>query len=187
MNSSDEDITRLSGVKLLLGKVLRIRQGGLLWIGTPCKSWVALSRSFTKRSIIQPAGPGKQYTTEAQRRYLDEHNTIAEVTALFIRTAAALCFYFVIEQPVSSLLFKYDAVARALAAVQAQTVPFHMSAMEGECPKPLLFKGISSFLQTFREVFFQRRAQHVVKPTQRLTTRTTNMSGKVGFQGFPKL
>lgn len=182
LNDDAEDIMWRSGVMILLEKFLSIAFEGLLWLGTPCKSWVALSRSFTHRSLIQPSGPDKHHTSQRQCDYLDGHNSIAELTALFIRSAAALGIYVIVEQPVSSLLFHYEAMLKALAAVDAHAISFEMSAFEGESPKPLLLKGTAPCLQTFREVFLLRKGM-ASKTTMRLTRTTTNASGKQQFTG----
>ena len=182
LNDDAEDIMRQSGLMILLTKFLSIAFEGLLWLGTPCKSWVVLSRSFTHRSLIQPSGPQLEHTSQRQRDYLDGHNSIAEITALFIRSATALGIYAIVEQPVSSLLFHYEAMLKALAAANARAVSFQMSAFEGESPKPLLLKGTAPCLQTFREVYLLRKAMGE-RATKRLTRTTTTPSGKQQFTG----
>lgn len=182
-DSPEQDISKTSGLHVLLVMVLRIRLGGLLWLGTPCQSWVALSRSFTQRSQLQVAGPGRQYTTAGQQRYLDHHNRIADITALLARTAHELGIFFVIEQPVSSLLFKYEAVFRVLAAARASTVAFTMSTFQGESPKPLLLKGTGPFLQIFREVVLERRRMSTSRPEKRLADVSTQCNGRKIFTG----
>ena len=78
----------------MLSMLLSACQHGFLWFGTMCKSWVVMSRSFTQRSLLQPQGPAGG--TERQRSYLDEHNTIAVISAMCIRISAALNIHFVI-------------------------------------------------------------------------------------------
>ena len=95
-NSPRENILNSDGVLYLMELLLRIRTKGLTWLGTPCKSWVCLSRSFTRRSLLQPAGPPRDYTTDKQCQYLMEHNCIADVCAMVIRTVAALNINFVV-------------------------------------------------------------------------------------------
>eukprot|EP00974_Lingulodinium_polyedra_P108434 10496796-Lingulodinium_polyedra.AAC.1 len=91
-NDPAQDILATDGVVFMLSMLLSTCQNGLLWLGTPCKSWVVLSRSFTQRSLLQPQGPAGG--TERQRSYLDEHNTIAVISAMCIRTAAALNIHY---------------------------------------------------------------------------------------------
>ena len=82
LDSDKEDVMTTAGLNLLLQRVCRIQSHGILWMGTPCRSWVALSRSWTRRSLLQPAGPSAKFTSKKQRAYLDEHNAIASLTSL---------------------------------------------------------------------------------------------------------
>ena len=45
LNAPEEDLLKISGVKLMLTLLLRIMKGGLLWVGPPCSSWITISRS----------------------------------------------------------------------------------------------------------------------------------------------
>ena len=51
------DLLRVSGVKLLLVKLLCICQNGLLWLGVPCSSWITISRGYTQRALWRISGP----------------------------------------------------------------------------------------------------------------------------------
>ena len=108
LNEPQQNILTDMGLVLLLRLLLRIHEGGLAWFGVPCQSWIALSRSFTARSSLQPAGPPAAYTRTCQRDYLDCHNAIATRVSLAIRTATLLGVKWVIEQPLSSRLFEFE-------------------------------------------------------------------------------
>lgn len=166
-NSPRENILNSDGVSYLMELLLRIRTKGLTWLGTPCKSWVCLSRSFTRRSSLQPAGPPKAYTTGRQFEYLMEHNCIADVCALVIRTVAALNIDFIVEQPMSSLLFSYPAIRDCLKDCGGIGINFMMAAFNGESPKPLLLKGSPAYLHVFAAVA-KTRLRMAAKPTRRL-------------------
>ena len=94
-----------SGLELLLQLVFRTVSSGLVWLGTPCKSWVMLSRSWSGRTMARPGGPAN--ASKAQKAYLDEHNAMAEVSSCLVRTAHAVSLRYIVEQPISSLLFSY--------------------------------------------------------------------------------
>eukprot|EP00415_Alexandrium_ostenfeldii_P003406 UN3406 len=112
LNSDAEDILGEAGLQLLRGRLLAVAAGGLLWLGTPCKSWVALSRSWSCRSTAMPQGPVPALCSGTQHKYLHEHSTIAGVTALLLRTSALLGLRCTLEQPLSSLLFSRPCCAR---------------------------------------------------------------------------
>ena len=144
------------GLQILLSLVLRVAAGGLIWLGTPCSSWVALSRSFTKRSAFQPEGPPVAFRTQAQHDYLEKHNQLANISAFVIRTARALGIDYILEQPVSSLLFQYPPMVQALK--DCTSCHIWMSAFGADSPKPLMLKGSASqILETIGEVSKQRR------------------------------
>ena len=184
LNCDEEDILKRSGLKLLLQRLSRIQKNGLLWAGTPCKSWVALSRAWTKRSVLQPAGPSNAFTTPAQRAYLDEHNEIATLTAHLLVTAWCMGCYYVLEQPLSFLLFKFPPIAKALAQTGAQGLPMSMAAFGGESPKPLVLKGIGPFLSTFRGAHLIRKASCHKKPSKRLVKITLSRMEMLALQAL---
>ena len=170
----------MAGLERLAVWILRIGRHGYVHLGTPCKSWIALSRAWSKRSMMAPQGPGRNRTNPKQWAYLQEHNAIGHITAYIVRTAHALDLSYTIEQPVSSLLFSFDPVLKALAATGFVTAAFTMGSFGGESPKPLLLKGSAPWLRTFREVALKRKAEST-PPTKRLTTTTS--SGFTGQKG----
>ena len=131
---------------LLLRRQCRIQAKGVLWMGTPCKAWVALSCDWTRRSIHQPAAPGSKFTWFSQRAYLDEHKYIATVTLYLLVSAWRMGFFYVVEQPHSSLVFRFPPMAWAWYQIGAATAPMPMVAFKGDGPKPLVLKGIGSFV-----------------------------------------
>ena len=147
--------------------------GGLVWMGTPCQSWIVLSRSWTQRTSYRPEGP-TTFRSSQQQKYLQRHNALAELTALIITTATALSIVYTIEQPASSLLFSYDAVKKALQLTKAKRISMWMARLAGESPKPLVLCGTGSFLDTFQEVNDQRK--HCGKCAKRRLTEKSNGS-----------
>ena len=145
LDDSTCNILHVNGLRKLLIKLMRVMRCGWLWLGTPCKSWVALSRSFSRRSMLIPEGPPASATSARQRLYLDEHNGIAQLTALLFETACLLSIHPVIEQPQSSLLFHYKPVESVLNKFEAMHIAFQMAAFGGSSPKPLIIRGVGRF------------------------------------------
>ena len=46
----NQNILNSAGLLYLMRLILRVTATGLVWLGTPCKRWVCLSRSFTQKS-----------------------------------------------------------------------------------------------------------------------------------------
>ena len=47
---NDYDVTLKAGQIFAIRLLLQVARGGYLHFGTPCKSWVVLSRSYTERT-----------------------------------------------------------------------------------------------------------------------------------------
>ena len=110
---------------------------------TPCKSRVALSRSYTHRSAYQPQGPNKGHCAKTtQSAYLQLHNRIANITSYLMKLALLLGHTVTLEQPDSSLLFSYGPMVAALK--DSIAAPIHMGALGGERPKQLKLVGYAA-------------------------------------------
>ena len=171
LDDSKHNMLLDSGLKILIAMVLRTCIGGVLWMGTPCKSWVALSRSFTQRSLAWPEGPPAHLCTARQHAYLKEHNTLVDRTALLADLAHCLGIFFVVEQPLSSILFHYRPLAQVLAKAEALTIPFRMQNFRGDSVKPLRLKGTGMWLKTFLEVNACRQKSAQVKSLKSLVVK----------------
>ena len=86
------------------------------------------------------------------KKYLTEHNALADITGCLVRLAVALELTYSVEQPRSSLLWSYPPVLQALAGSDAINVPFFMSAFQGESPKPLSLRGNAPWLKFMKAV-----------------------------------
>ena len=168
-HGTDFDASTAAGQQRAIIMLLRVARRGYVHFGTPCKSWVALSRSFTKRSGYMPSGPPQGRCSTRQWQYLSLHNKLALITSYLIKTAVALHHVYTVEQPVSSLLFHYEPMVHALLSSTAISVS--MSAFQGDSPKPLKIVGNTPWLSTMRHVFLLRKA-HAPATTKRLTKRS---------------
>eukprot|EP00974_Lingulodinium_polyedra_P031042 2987261-Lingulodinium_polyedra.AAC.1 len=56
-DDAEQNILTERGLQLLTTWLCSLVLNGLLWLGVPCATWVALSRSTTKRSQFLPFGP----------------------------------------------------------------------------------------------------------------------------------
>ena len=83
--------------------ILRLKHGAVLWCGTPCSTWVFMSRGSTRRSATEPLG--------------DEHvekvrvsNCLVARTVLLTLLAIARGVAWAWEQPISSLMTEHPRV-----------------------------------------------------------------------------
>ena len=133
LDNEKEDVLQNDGLSLLLSRMLAITAGGLVWLGTPCKSWIALSRSFTRRSVELPDGPDclASLCSPRQHAYLLEHNSIAEVSALIMETAYRLSLQCALEQP----------PYRASSSVRGKAIPHRHGVLPRGDPEAVASDG----------------------------------------------
>ena len=99
----------LSGIGFLsiLQGLRSLCVSGLAWLGVPCSSWIFLSRGSTKRNRLNVGGKRALKSVRAA-------NKIARRVAYLIHFIEKKDAYWVIENPISSLLFMYRPIRRAL-------------------------------------------------------------------------
>ena len=109
MRRDDEDLGSIPGFLLAIQKVLRVRRGGLLWLGVPCSSFCWMAKSRHQRSIDCPLG---RQDSESVRL----GNLLCCRAVLLLLIAASRGVYWLLEQPALSALefFPYLDYARRL-------------------------------------------------------------------------
>lgn len=118
---------------------MRVVHNGLCFMGPPCNSWVIASQSYYKRSSRRPRG-------DIRNPDVLKFNAIADFVANLVDLCVFLGVYFVIEQPLSSLLFAYPSIARALAEAGAHRVVVWLGKFGADTPKPLALWGTAPWL-----------------------------------------
>ena len=150
----NHDILRPEGLAALLCWIVEIRPGGLLWMGVPCATWVALSRASTLRSMFLPRGP------DDCSKKVFEHNVIQSISSFLMLTATALQISVIIEQPQTSLLFARDfrcargpeSLYWTLKLADVAEVSFFMEAFGGSTRKGMRLVGTAQWLHEFNLV-----------------------------------
>ena len=99
----------LSGVGFLaiLQGLRSLCVSGLAWLGVPCSSWIYLSRGTTKRHRLNVGGKRSLLSVR-------QANRIARRVAYLITFIEAKQAYWVIENPISSVLFMYRPIRKLL-------------------------------------------------------------------------
>ena len=108
---------------------------GLNWLGIVCSSWIFMSRSQTKRSMLHPLG-----TEESCASVAVGNTMVARCCLLLLLTLAKRCWY-VVEQPKSSLMKEHCAMVylselQSLPWVQEHMADTYMGAFQGDSEKP---------------------------------------------------
>ena len=100
LRSPGEDITNESGFRKALGLVMRLREGGLLWQGVLCSSFVFANSKLHGRRRGSPEG-------DATYPPVAVGNLMADIAALFLLLCLKRGVDCAIENPAGSQLFSY--------------------------------------------------------------------------------
>ena len=96
LRREEEDLATIPGFMIAIQKVLRVRRGGLLWLGVPCSTFCWMAKSSHQRSSNCPLGRD----SEAVRL----GNLLSCRAVLLLLIAAARGVYWFVEQPALSAL-----------------------------------------------------------------------------------
>lgn len=106
LDSQKMNLLTKSGMAASILLALSIVVGGTAWFGVPCSTFVFMSRGHTKRSRKKPKG-------NVKRTDVRQANVIVERVCFLIKILAMRKVYWIIEQPLNSLLWYMPAIKRA--------------------------------------------------------------------------
>lgn len=146
---ASEDILTEEGFHNALGITMRLKVGGLLWMAPVCSSFLFLNLANTKRKRISG------YTGDSKYPAVAEGNMMAKIAAFLFTVAWARLVEAVIENPASSLIFKYAPVRNTL---QTLTVYFAVcarcrfseEAYGKRCKKPYKFAATGDWVRNLQ-------------------------------------
>ena len=176
------DITTAFGMLLLIYQARRLRTYGCAWYGIPCSSWVFMrftwkyessmdvpsytyfgssfdcprSRGTSRRSRFRVRGEGKF-------RSVREANKIARRISYMLHYHWTKSHYYVLEQPISSILFRYKCIKKRLRAHNAVRVVVHVGTYGAATTKPApgwQGLGYSAALNQFGQFAFHSLHTH---------------------------
>jgi len=131
-----EDIMTLRGFEKALGYVTRLRRSGLLFMAPVCSSFVFCNVSNTKRSLNNLLG-------DESNQSVRKGNMMANIASFLLCVALAREVHVVIENPQSSMLFKYiQPITDAFAGLQF--------AYADRCAYDNASKGTLTFKKPFK-------------------------------------
>lgn len=128
------------GFVALVATVMAMHKGAVLWLGTPCSTWVWMSRHST--------GRGETILGNCTSAYIRAQNALIGRVCYILVLAMKRGVYWIIEQPQSSIMWKHPMMARVLQRFEAliTTVTADMGAWSLETLKPSVLKGTAPYL-----------------------------------------
>ena len=103
---ADHNFLTPCGFLSALAACMMVRRGGLVWWAPPCSSWVFMSRSSTGRAKSVEGNPDNE-SVQAQNILV---RRLVYLLTLLIKRG----FYFVVEQPRSSIIWEHPVFKRFL-------------------------------------------------------------------------
>ena len=138
-HSSHLDLCSDEGLATAICTLLRVREGGLCFMGPQCSSWIWLSRSTTRRSAADPDGDLSLPTVR-------EGNHLNKVVALLVTIAGLAGISWVIEQPSSSLFFHTQIMRSVILEVNPFQRWLSLNKWGHFAQKSTLLIGVAGFL-----------------------------------------
>ena len=136
---ASHDICQPAGLAAWHSNLLRVRPGGLLWQGVDCKSFVFVSRRFSKRTRDDPFG-------DVSRPFVVHGNYFSLVAVWFMLIASFLEVWSALEQPRSSNFPFLPYVDAALQELGIDIVHTHLGSYKGPSAKPIKVYTSALFL-----------------------------------------
>lgn len=115
VNCASQDITTIAGFKAAVNLVLRLREGGLLWMGPECSSFTFAPVSVTARS------QRNNYQGDVSKEFVARGNLMANIAALLFCLGVARGAEVALENPAGSYMFSY--IEPALACLRSPELP----------------------------------------------------------------
>ena len=140
----NHDLMTQAGFLATLRLLARIRPGGLFWAAPPCSSWVFLNMGTSGRRNHQAAG---EWQT---RPKIKCQNALAARVAALCFLASARDVWWIVEQPSSSLMFRYLPWACVAEGLRPSFIRTHMGAFGGPTAKLTLLVGTAPCLPDLR-------------------------------------
>lgn len=174
------DLMQPMGMLLAVRMACSIRPGGVLWLAPPCSSWVWLTRGSTGRDWA-PEGDTTQAKVVVQ-------NALVERMVLLLEVLHLRGCHYIIEQPASSVLWQYPAVAACLErhGLQGPCI-LDMGAFGGTSLKPTHLWGTAPYLHSLARRCTALDRERLSQEGVQTTRRWVNSEGRPRCQGTTDL
>ena len=129
--SESQNLLESSGLQLVLNCLTSLRCRGLLWLGTPCSSFVVLCRAQSMRH------ESNSFLGDTSRGFVVIGNALGEMSSLLYFIAWCLCIWVVLEQPHSSCLPSMPSMSTVFRFCGAKKYVTYMGQYGGSSMKQL--------------------------------------------------
>ena len=159
-----QNVLCVEGLAQLIALACRVTTKGVVWIGPECSTWVWLSRGHTKRSKSNIEG-------DTSRSDVTDANHIATITAGLVQLCHARRVWYVIEQPLSSLLYHHPGLAAAIKRSGGRRYSVELGRAGATSPKPLVLVGTAPWLPAIERSVKRRPMVETPEPVVKTSGR----------------
>ena len=185
LGGHQHNILEPEGFGLILQLCLALVVGGFSWWAPPCAAWIWLSQGVSKRTAESPSG-------DTDHWFVKTSNKIVDRMSLCLQLLALRKVFFICEQPLTSLLYKYASWVRMqMACPKILSVTFTrrfvwLGYFGGTLAKPTVLMGICPILNSITSSRPARRTKSVVKTTPKVVFLKSSGKFKRVFRVYGK-
>ena len=166
------DILTPVGFMTTLALILGVATGGMVWFAPPCSTWVWMSRASTKRSDNAKGPAGDESNPNVYRQ-----NCLVGRICYMIALCYHLGINFVIEQPSSSVMFKYSRMKKLLDRIDRALLRRKMGQIEWVCVEMGCWT-----LEMAKPLFLVGWGPHLADCGRRMSTEERHMMKHYGHK-----
>lgn len=156
-----------------LQAIMRLRPGGVLWAAPPCSTWVWLARGS--------CGRHKDIGGTATNHYVQSQNALVDRLVLLLRICNKRGVVWIIEQPSSSCMWRYPALAKLLTRRDCRRVALEMGAYGLDCPKATVLYGTAPHLEQLDRKLNSDEREELREDSKRRRTTTVEATAAGGW------
>jgi len=129
------------GFLALLGTIMNMCQGGVLWLAPPCSTWAWMSRASTGRQLNILGFHEESHYVKSQNMLVDR---MVYLLVLCIKRGV----HFIVEQPASSVMWQHPRMAKFLDrfGCHITTIKMQMGSYSLQSPKDTTLVGTPPYM-----------------------------------------
>lgn len=170
------------GFLALLGTIMNMCQGGVLWLAPPCSTWVWMSRASTGRHL-------NILGFEEESHYIKSQNMLVNRMVYLLVLCIKRGVHFIVEQPASSVMWQHPRMAKFLQrfASRITTIKMQMGSFSLQSPKDTTLVGTPPYMMRLARTMTTEEREAMRQQQVKTATVSFTSSGKRQCTGTKEL
>ena len=144
-DSAEEDVLSVPGQKTLVMRLSGLKRHAVTMWAPKCSNFVFVNMGTSGRRRDNPEG-------DQSKPQVRDSNRMAATVCACVRFLAAMHIFWVIEQPLNSLLFRLHVVRQLLTDLSARRISFRMVDFGAPSQKPTECWGVAPWLEMVPQI-----------------------------------